>query len=337
MVYTFELIKHSNIRYRDASIRLSRCELLSMLHALSIDCEVIAETLGGAPFLTFECRELSNSELRCLSAHSSLSFMAVKRTNRLLSPLSSGYTPYLPEDLPEVLKYKGKTSVPFTRMMINTAASLTPYAFQDQPLLFFDPVCGKATSCFCALMLGMNAAGIDQDAKALREAVTYFSRYLQYHKLKHERQDRSETAGKHAVPVTCFSFSDTREHFQSGNLRHLSLAAADTSLARVLFRRQPVHVITADLPYGIQHAPRESGKPELLKDFIRRVIPVWKSVMAPGAAIALSFNTLTLPSSTVREILCSAGLRPFDTEPYINLKHEVEQAVIRDVVFACNT
>ena len=59
--------------------------------------------------------------------------------------------------------------------------------------------------------------------------------------------------------------------------------------------------------------------------------------MAPGAAIALSFNTLTLPSSTVREILGGAGLRPFDTEPYISLKHEVEQAVIRDVVFACNT
>ena len=27
MVYTFELIKHSNIRYREAAIRLSRCEL----------------------------------------------------------------------------------------------------------------------------------------------------------------------------------------------------------------------------------------------------------------------------------------------------------------------
>jgi ABC-type nitrate/sulfonate/bicarbonate transport system substrate-binding protein len=59
--------------------------------------------------------------------------------------------------------------------------------------------------------------------------------------------------------------------------------------------------------------------------------------MAPGAAIALSFNTLTLPSSTVREALAKAGLKPLEDEPYINLKHEVEQAVIRDVVFACNT
>ena len=58
--------------------------------------------------------------------------------------------------------------------------------------------------------------------------------------------------------------------------------------------------------------------------------------MAPGAALALSFNTLTLPSSAVREALGRAGLRPLETDPYLTLKHEVEQAVVRDVVFACN-
>ena len=337
MVYTFELIKHTNIRYRDAAILLSRCELISMLRTLSIDSEVTVEVLGGASFLTFECRDLSEADLCRLSAHSSVSFMAVKESGCLLRPLPSGYVPYLPEDLPEILKYKGKTNVPFTRMMINMAAALTPFAFQEQPLTFFDPVCGKATGCFCALMLGMNAAGMDQDAKALKEAESYFSRYLQYHKLKHVKRERSETFNRHAVPVTQFSFSDTREHFLAGDQRHLSLAAADTSLSPVLLRHQPVHVIAADLPYGIQHAPRESGKPESLKGFLERVIPVWKSVMAPGAAIALSFNTLTLPSSTVRGIFYDAGLRPVETEPYINLKHEVEQAVIRDVVFACNT
>ena len=338
MVYTFELIKHSNIRYRDAAVRLSRCELLSMLRAFSIDCEVSAEALGGAVFLTFECRELTDSELRLLSAHSSVSFMAEKLPGPRLVPLPVNYTPYLPEDLPEVLKYKGKTSVPFTRMMINTAAALTPFFHRrEEPLSFFDPVCGKATGCFCALMLGMNATGLDQDARAIGESVSYFSRYLQYHKLKHVKKDRSETSGKHAVPVSSFLFSDTKEHFQAGDQRCLSLAAADTSLSPALFRHQPVHVIAADLPYGIQHAPREGGKPETLKSFLGRAVPVWKSVMAPGASIALSFNTLTLPSSAVREALAGSGLRPVEDEPYINLKHEVEQAVIRNVVFACNT
>jgi len=337
MVYTFELIKHSNVRYREAAIRLSHCELLSMLHAFSIDCEISAETFGGTVFLTFDCRELSDIELRWLSAHSSVSLMAQKEPGPLLRPLSSGYVPYLPEDLPEVLKYKGKTSVAFTRMMINTAFSLTPYVLKEEPPLFFDPLCGKATGCFCALMLGMNAAGLDQDAKALREASVYFSRWLQHHKLKHEKRDRSETSGKHSVPVTGFTFADTRDHYQAGDHRHLSLALGDTSLSPVIFRHRPVHVIAADLPYGIQHAPRAGGKPETLKGFLQRAVPVWKSVMAPGAAMALSFNTLTLPSAVVRETLGNAGLRLMETEPYINLKHEVEQAVVRDVVFACNT
>ena len=337
MVYTFELIKHSNIRYRDAAVRLSRCELLCMLHALSIDCDVTSETLGGAVFLTFECRELSVPELRLLSAHSSVAFMAEKLPGPCLVPLSSGYSSYLPEDLPEVLKYKGKTSVPFTRMMINTAAALTPYFPGNEPLRFFDPVCGKGTGCFCALTLGMDAAGLDQDVRALKEASQYFSRYLQYHKLKHERQERSETMGKYAVPVTCFTFADTREHFQAGDFRRLMLAAADTSLSPVLFRHHKVHVIAADLPYGIQHAPREGGRPESLAGFLERSVPVWKSVMLPGACMALSFNTLTLPASTVRGILAGAGLQPIESGPCINLKHEVEQAVVRDVLFACNT
>ena len=50
MVYTFALAKSANIRYRDAAIRLSRCELSAMLHALSADCEVKAESFGGADF-----------------------------------------------------------------------------------------------------------------------------------------------------------------------------------------------------------------------------------------------------------------------------------------------
>ena len=336
MVYTFELIKHSNVRYREAVNRLSHCELLSMLHALSVDCAISTEIFGGATFLTFECRELSNDELCWLSGHSSVSLMAQKE-GPLLRPLSARFVPWLPEDLPEVLKYKGKTSVPFTRMMINTAFSLTPFVMREEPVSFFDPVCGKATGCFCALMLGMNAAGLDQDAKALREASAYFSRWLQYHKLKHEKREHSETIGKHSVPVTSFAFADTREHFQAGVQRRLSLALADTSLSPVLFRRRPVHVIAADLPYGIQYAPRENGKPETLRGFLERALPVWKTVMAPGAAMALSFNTLTLPSVSVREAVRNAGLRLIDAEPYTNLKHEVEQAVVRDVVFACNT
>ena len=334
MVYSFELIKHANIRYRESVPVLAQCELFSMLSHLGISCELHHEMMGGAHFLTFECRCLSEAELSYLSGHSAVVFMAEK-TGSLLGPLPVSPRTYLPEDLPEVLKYKGKTSATFSRMMINTAAALS--AFQEDPLTFFDPLCGKATGCFCALTAGMNAVGLDVDHKDIREAADYFSRYLKYHKLKHEHLSRSETLGNHAVPVIEFRFADQKEHFLSGDIRRLTLACADTAESPALFRKARAHIITADLPYGIQHAPQSGTKAESLARFLHRALPVWKSVLKPGGVIALSFNTLTLSSDSVRNALVSAGFQLPGDSLFSGLRHEVEHAVVRDVVFALNT
>ena len=74
MVYSFELIKHANIRYRDSLSVLAQCELFSMLLHLGISCDLNLEELGGSRFLTFECRELSEEELSFLSGHSAVVF-----------------------------------------------------------------------------------------------------------------------------------------------------------------------------------------------------------------------------------------------------------------------
>lgn len=336
MVYSFELFKHANIRYRDAVTCLARCELQSMLRSLSVSAEIVPGHLGGAVFLTFACRELSEEELSYLSGHSSLVFLSENRGG-LLRPLSFGSSSYLPDDLPEILKFKGKTNVLFTRMMINTALSLTPFRTSASPPLVFDPVCGKATACFCALTAGMNSVGVDANAKYLSEASDYFTRYLKFHKLKHEVRTHSETFRHSALPVTDFVFADSKEHFLSRDTRSLTLCCADTGASPALFRRRRAHVIVADLPYGVQHAPRSGQKVEPLPVFLRRVLPVWRSVLAPGGALALSFNTLILPSSAVRDALESAGFSVLSDEAYTGLRHEVEQAVVRDVIFALNS
>ena len=212
MVYSFELIKHANIRYRDSLPALAYCELFAMLFSLGIRCEITLENAGGSRFLSFECRNLSESELSYLSAHSAVVFIAEKHHD-FLKPLSAPSPAYLPDDLPEILKYKGKTSVTFTRMMINTAVALSAFDPQDEPLTFFDPLCGKGTGCFCALTAGINAVGLDIDRKDVREASDYFSRYLQFHKLKHEVRSRSETVSGHALPLTTCSIAPTRDQY----------------------------------------------------------------------------------------------------------------------------
>ena len=336
MVYSFELIKHANIRYRECLSLLSRCELFAMLSSLGITSEIVEETMGGSRFLTIECRELSESEIAFLSGHSSFVFMAEKR-NGLLNPLPVSFSGYLPEDLPEVLKYKGKTSATFTRMMINTAAALSAFSQSSAPLTFFDPVCGKGTGCFCAAAAGMNAVGIDLDRKDIHEAVDYFSRYLKFHKLKHEQKQRSETSGNHPVPLTEFIYAGTKESFRSGDCRYLKLACADTAESPALFRKEKAHIIAADLPYGVQHAPQAGSRTDSLPGFLKRVLPFWKSTLSPGGVIALSFNALTLSSADVRDALGRAGFRLPVNEIFYSLKHEVEQAVVRDVIFAFNT
>ena len=336
MVYTFELLKHANIRYRDALSVLSCCELFAMLRSLDITCDIAEESMGGSRFLTFDCRELSDHELSFLSGHSSVVFMAEK-IGGLLRPLPVVSAAYLPDDLPEVLKYKGKTSAVFTRMMINTAASLSPFCHQTEPLVFFDPLCGKGTGCFCALAAGMNAVGLDLDKKEIREAADYLSRYLKFHKLKHEEKHRSETISGQAVPVTEFRLADTKEHYRAGDVRSLTLACADTARAPALFRKDRAHIIAADLPYGVQHASLCGSGPETLTSFLRRSVPAWKRVLQPGGVIALSFNTLTLSSQTVRDSLTDNGFQLPKHELFSQLSHEVEHAVVRDVVFAFNT
>jgi len=335
MVYTFGLDKHANIRYRDSVNRLSHYELLSMLHSLSIDCEIVQESMGGADFLSFECRPLSGAEVSFLSGHSSVAFMAEKNGDALL-PLPVVCRNYLEEDLPEILKYKGKTSAPFIRLMINMALSLTSFPPEDHPLTVLDPLCGKGTVCFCALQAGMNAVGLDQDRKAVREASDFFSRYLKVHLLKHTVRTLSETAGKSALPVTEFVFSDSKEHFQQKDTRFLRLASGDTADAFALCRHHPAHLLVADLPYGIQHAPSFGSKPESFVSLLRRALPRWKKALLPGGVMALSFNTLTLPARQVFDAARDAGLSPCEEDRFMHLRHEVEQAVVRDVVFLKN-
>ena len=335
MVYTFGLVKHANIRYRDSMIRLSRIELSAMLRSLLLDCEVTYESAGGADFLTFECRPLAAEELAWLSGHSSVAFIAEKEGD-MLRPVDHRNGNYLGEDLPEILKYKGKTSASFLRLMINIALSQSQFARSGAQITLMDPLCGKGTACFCALQKGMNAIGLDIDQKSIHEAGEYFSRYLKLHLLKHSVRAFSETSGKSSLPVKEFLFSDSKENWQKGDTRFLLMASGDTAMAPSLCRRHPVHLLIADLPYGIQHAPQFGRKPESFGALLRRALPLWKQCLLPGGVAAVSFNTLTFPTAQVLDIARSSGLTPLEEDLFSHLRHEVEQAVVRDVVFMIN-
>ena len=333
MIYSFQLTRHPNIHYRAAIQRLSCCELLSMLKSLSIETEIHVETLGGASFLTFESRVLTQDELSWLAGHSSVVFQAAREGNLLL-PLPCERMEYMPEDLPEILKYKGKTNPTFTRMMINTALSLTPFARSVPSPVVLDPLCGRGTTLFCALCAGAHGVGIDIDQRDLKEASDFFVRYLKYHRMKHELVSGSDTVLHRSIPRKTFTFAPTKDLFKSQDTRTLTLWQADTSLTGPLMKKKAAHIIVSDLPYGVQHAPQDSHRPEPFHQMLKRVLPSWKDSLCPKGAIALSFNTLTIKAKDVRSLFVEAGFLPVDSPDFRGLAHSVEQAVTRDVVFA---
>lgn len=333
MNYLFQVLPHANIHYQEALSQLAVSELRCILHALGIESELQVIPLYGSTFLSFECRPLTEAELVRVSAHSAL-LLLLAREGDLLRPIDKPRTDYLPRDLAEVLKYKGKTSATFTAMMINCALAVSDFFNAAQPVTVLDPMCGRGTTAFCALQKGMNAAGVDVDTGDLEEADRYLTRYLQYHRLKHQRNERSLTVGGRGVKQVVYTLADTREHYAAGDTRTLSLTAADTAWSPQIFRKAAPELLVADLPYGIQHAPVNGRKPESFQQLLARVLPAWHDTLRPGGAMALSFNTLTLPRAQLHQLVEKAGFDPVYQPEETCFRHFVEQAVTRDVLIA---
>jgi len=328
MLYAYQLRGHSNARYQESLVSLSQKELACMLEACGVPANDIKQrTMGGAPFLCFEAPMLSPGQQAFLCGHSGL-YMTAALEGGLLRPLERPIGFALPQDMPEILKYKGKTNAAFTQLMINLALAAGGQWQTVHPRVL-DPICGHGTTLFCALSRGMDAVGIDSDRKALQEGTVFAQKWLQYHRIKHttERSSLTLPQGKNA-PCTQIAISPSPED----SIRKLTFLCADTRDTGALLRRHPVHALVADLPYGVQHAPRENGRMSDLETLLAECLPAWRQAVLPGCAAALSFNTYTLRRERLARIAQGAGWRVFDHPLYADFSHWVEQAVNRDVL-----
>lgn len=334
MQFALLVKSHANARYAQSLLKLAALECQCMLFALNTKAEVRIENLAGTPFLILETDELDDVGWAYLSRHSAISLAAVKN-EEWLRPLALRSAAYLEPDLAQVLKYKGKTNADFTAMMIHCARSASAFALVREPITVLDPVCGRGTTLFCALEEGDSAIGIDEDEKAVHEADVYFERYLQYHRYKHRRDEHSITMRKGgALMERRFTFSNDAEAYKRGDTRTLRMMHGDSTRADEIVGSASCHLIIGDLPYGVQHAPKAGKEVSSLERLLRSALPAWEKVLLPGGAIALSFNTYTLPRSTIVSEMKRVGLKPMEEKPFDDFSHWVEQAVNRDMVIA---
>ncbi|MBR4069358.1 MAG: hypothetical protein IKK08_12155 [Clostridia bacterium] len=335
MRYTMLLKPHANARYRQSLQQLATIELQTMLQAFCPGCAVTAAEFGGEPFLCFETDEMSDGLLKMLSRHSGCALLCELLPDGLLRPVQRRPDWYLPEELAQVLKYKGKTNADFTMMLINCALAASGFAKDEKPLTVLDPVCGKATTAFCALSLGHNAIGVDRDEKALHEADTYFARSLKLNRYKHKRTTASQTlTGGGHVQTVQYTVAQDADKQKQGDTRTLQLISGDSGQLGRMMKHASCHLIVGDLPYGVQHAPQEGhgfSSPERL---LSRIAQGCAQVLKPGGVAAFSFNAFTLSRQKAAAALEAAGLEPLVQPPFDGFAHWVEQAVERDAVLA---
>ncbi|MBN1776905.1 MAG: hypothetical protein JW811_02180 [Clostridiales bacterium] len=305
-----------------------------LLYALAPEAAVTQVKLAGTRFIIIETEPIDERGWSILSGHSGVSFAAVKDGD-WLKPLQSHQSAYLSADLPQVLKYKGKTNVDFTLMMIHCAKAASAFALDGEPMTVADPLCGRGTTLFCALQEGGSAVGVEVNRKAVHEADTYFNRYLQYHRYKHKRETFSATLpeGGHAEEIR-YRLANTPKAFKAGDTRSLRLFLGDAALADRMAGADSCHLIVSDLPYGVQHAARDKRGIAPLERLMEECFPAFCRTLKTGGATAVAFNTYTLKRDVVCAAMEHAGLKPMTEPPFNDFSHWVEQAVNRDAVIA---
>ena len=330
MKYTFLLYPHQNIRYRQSLKLLAEQELLMTLRALGHESDVSSCERGGAAALSFEAEGLSERDMRMLSQLASV-YVMFAHENGGLVPLESLHPEYIGEDLPALLKYKGKTNEMFTDTMLTMALASSGFMhMHDGQLTVCDPMAGRGTTLMLALRRGYHGVGVEIGKADVKEACDYMTRYLEFHRIKHKKSENALTVrGKLGGRETKFVLSDTPEHFKDGDTRMLRMICGDTRDCLALLKAQSVHLMVTDIPYGVQKGT--AGKQDSIGGTLAQALPGWHDVLKPGGVLAMSFNTYVTKRAELERACRLAGFEIVETG---SLEHWVEQAINRDVILA---
>lgn len=329
MKYIVLLWPHANARYRTETQKLATAEAQIMLGRVCPQACVRAAQYMDMPAVEVETSEaLDERSVAALQGMSLIYGLFEALPDGALKPVAGREKLYLGEDLPGILKYKGKTNELFTLLLVNAALYSSDFWREDRPLRMLDPMCGRGTTLFTGANRGWMCVGSDLDKSDLKEAEVFFKRYLEYHRFKYTLNRGSLTVkGGKAAPCVQFDFSDTNEHFKQKQTAGLKLVNLDAADVRGAFGMRAFDLIACDLPYGVQHASQGGS----LEALLAKVLPGWFDAVAPGGAVVVSFNAQTLPVKKVWAQMEHAGFAPLCEGPYTQFSHWVEQAVTRDV------
>jgi len=242
-----------------------------------------------------------------------------------LRPLETTFVPFLPLEMAEIRRYKGKTNEVFTRVLLNIAVFAGVFTNQyTGRLRILDPLAGGGTTLFLALSDGYDAFGIEHQKQDVDTTVVFLRQYLNsIHMPYKELDERGRRTGRR------YQFEIGRK----GATRRLVLAHGDTCDAHLHMQEVPggphMHAIVGDLPYGIQHFGEIAG-------MLSKALPVWESMLLPGGTVALAWNATRIERTAMIDLVeKQTQLRIRNDPPYTRFVHTVDRVIKkRDILVA---
>lgn len=336
-IYALLVRESSNRVFGAVAAELAAAELSAVRNHLSCRTSAPAVVeIAGLTYVRFECARLSDRD------HFILSNLALARgcfeiiEGDLLRPLDRGPLAYFGSDLITIQRYQGKTNEQFTHLLVNVTLASSSIAHQrakaGERLRMLDPVAGRGSTLNRGLVYGFDVAGIEVDQSNVEQYKGFLGTYLKDHRIKHkitsERFRKGDLAGSTSFEVRLGRDSKIK-------VPQVQMVRAASEQASSIFAKNSFELIVGDLPYGIAHRAKDDGnKPtDSVEALVADSIQGWKTVLAPGGAIGLSWNVKSLPRSVLADIATSAGLTVVEHDR--SFVHVVDRQITRDV-FVCS-
>ncbi|HEY6406398.1 MAG TPA: hypothetical protein VIY29_02910 [Ktedonobacteraceae bacterium] len=336
MKIALKITPQRSTQYANMTEILAAPELLASPLGTAIT-SIIPATLAGQSYLIVALDDASHPHLTLTSIMPTLSRLGATSevyeyfdalgavTGPLLRPLDPQFTPFVPLEMAEIRRYKGKTNEVFTRVLLNIAIFAGAYAgHYTERLRILDPLAGGATTLFLALAGGYDGFGVELERQDVDSSAIFIRQYLQSEHIPFKELDeRGRRAGRR------YQFEIGRK----GATRILVLAHGDSCQANLHLQEVPggprVHAIVGDLPYGIQHFAEIAG-------MLQKTLPVWEHMLLPGGTLALAWNATRIERANMLALLEDhTQLAVRNDPPYTQFEHTVDRVIKkRDIVVA---
>ncbi len=336
MRHAILLKPNANIPFFEEMKKMCTFETSIVLDAIGIEfSEIKVEQIGPAHYMFIETTKPIDASLFKHIENLSFYYTYFEVKDNNFIPKVQVPERYFGDDLSNRLKYNGKTNEMFTRMILNLAIYSSNY-FDRTELNIFDPVCGRGTTLFEAMIRGHHAYGAELDKRSVNELGQYFQRYLKEGKYKHQIIRGKAIQNKLVFGETFEAYiGHSKEEIKKKTGKTLKILRGDTTQSNLYFKKHSMDVLVGDLPYGVQHMSKhDEGQSRTLDDLLDMSFRTWHQLLKKGGALALSWNTYTNTREELKERLEQAGYTVMDSEMYLGFHHRVSQAINRDVIVA---